>query len=762
MIGGDKPAAAPPCAPKAVRKTAVIGSAFLLSATAIVFAPLQIFLTNTMEFGFDLKALAWRLAVLAVIPAVLLAAGLALTSRWHRLHERATVFVFIVGAALWIQGNFMVWNYGPLDGRPINWGVHLGQGFLDASIWLVLLVLGWFCAPWLYRNLIAVGTACLIAIQLITILSFAWRAPAEGQPYWIDRSEPFHFSSNRNVIVVLLDGFQTDVFNDILNRKKALVSPFGGFTYYRNSVSTFPNTFLSVPNLLTAQVYDNSEPLPKFIADAFRAESSLPRALKAHGYEVDLFPLPYVDNVVLRSPETMSNITTHATVPGDQLAYLLDTGLFRCVPHFMKPLVFSNNNWLIGNALRHVKRFAYSDSAAAAAAEGANEADQNWLYDLTFLSDFQKGIKIDRKAPVFKYYHLVGNHEPFRLNEDLHYEAMDATPANMRRQGEACVKIMGRFLETLRQCGIYDKSMIVVIGDHGSVFPADASTAGVGGDPNRAPAETVPPKSLPLVLIKPFGATGDLKISDAPVSLGDLPATVLSAVGLAKVGPDDSMLTVAADSQRVRRHYSLFVDANKLRHVPPFEEYEARGFSWFNGSWRKTGAIFYPTAEGETKDFTEFLGRNNKFFGNPKFYTESAATTPLWYFAAENQDDIRIMFRDRDPHWRDYIGIEIPIAKLKPGREYELSVEIRDPYNDNKFPGRFIQTVYLGNKRIWSHDISGDDFMGWNKVRYRFRASTPETAMKVQVEAAGYIERGYDWGIAAAARVRRPELRLVK
>ena len=37
---------------------------------------------------------------------------------------------------LWAQGNLMVWEYGLLDGRSIDWTKDTWRGWLDFSIWV--------------------------------------------------------------------------------------------------------------------------------------------------------------------------------------------------------------------------------------------------------------------------------------------------------------------------------------------------------------------------------------------------------------------------------------------------------------------------------------------------------------------------------------------------------------------------------------------------------------------------------------------------
>jgi phosphoglycerol transferase MdoB-like AlkP superfamily enzyme len=70
---------------------------------------------------------------------------------------------------------------------------------------------------------------------------------------------------------------------------------------------------------------------------------------------------------------------------------------------------------------------------------------------------------------VFKYYHLYGAHQPLNVNENLEFtgESFPFTRENYVNQVTAVLKATAEFLDLMKSSGIYDESMIVIIGDHG-------------------------------------------------------------------------------------------------------------------------------------------------------------------------------------------------------------------------------------------------------------------------------------------------------
>ena len=102
--------------------------------------------------------------------------------------------------------------------------------------------------------------------------------------------------------------------------------------------------------------------------------------------------------------------------------------------------------------------------------------------------------------------------------------------------------------------------------------------------------------ALPLVLFKRPGERGPMRVSDAAVSLGDVPRTVMEALGLASDLPGTSMFAPDIRPERSRR--VLFYRPGELRladdYFPPLREFSVSGFSWLEESWRQTGRVFRP------------------------------------------------------------------------------------------------------------------------------------------------------------------------
>jgi hypothetical protein len=101
---------------------------------------------------------------------------------------------------------------------------------------------------------------------------------------------------------------------------------------------------------------------------------------------------------------------------------------------------------------------------------------------------------------------------------------------------------------------------------------------------------------LPLILVKPFSGEGEMVISDAPVCLADIPATVASELALPSDFPGISMFAVKETDNRERRYLQYDWEQEFINNefLPPMKEYCAAGFSWYAESWRMTGKVLAP------------------------------------------------------------------------------------------------------------------------------------------------------------------------
>jgi hypothetical protein len=578
---------------------AVWSVSIFLAATLIVCVPSQVFVANPTEFPMAFSDVLPLIVMLGIASAVASAIGLLALPR-GRVRETALVFVFAVSCLAWVQSH-LPWPYGIADGRAVDWPAFRLHGILDLAVWAV----GLSAAVWWRQTL--VGAVATTSLVLTLVQALALSIDAARMPHrWIDdvtfdESSRFAFSPDRNVVILVLDTFQTDLFQELLDHDPSLADRLAGFTYFRNATGGFPSTAAAIPLMLTGRYYDNTEPFQDFVRETYRT-ASLQAVLTGAGFDVYyhnlyFWPSLYADETI-SSHVRAKGILRYGPQARDGANRLLTFGAFRYFPQPGKRLIESRIA-----ALVMPKPATVSEPAAPplmSLQPGPQPVVEPPLPgDGPFFQHLAQSATATSARPTFKYFHLWGLHPPLTHDEALAPMKAPYTRVNALRQASGLLRLVDRLLATLKQLGIHDRSTIAVLGDHGTAFGlrlahVDASWR---THPAARPVATRHAFGLPLVLFKRPGDAGPLRVSDAAVTLGDLPATVMDTLSIPSGLPGLSMFSPDIQPRRTRR--VLFYPPSQLNlsagYFPPLREYQVSGFSWLQESWMQTGRVFRPS-----------------------------------------------------------------------------------------------------------------------------------------------------------------------
>jgi Sulfatase len=568
--------------------------------TLFFFGPFQIYMSNSASFAFMFDKVILRFLPIALIVLLVVTAILLLLPEKLSLHRKFAVLALTGAALLWLQGNIILWDYGVLDGNEIQWAQHRIRGFIDGGIWIAVLILAMVKAKQIYKYAIKISVFFILIQVLYTgVLFFQYPAASKTKNYLqLDFSQQFDFSSKRNVIVMILDGFQTDLFQEIIDDNPEYRNMLDGFTYQRNSLSGFPLTQASIPFILTGAQFDNSRPYVEFVNDAYFSDSSIPWVLKEKGFQVE----NYMDcNLcLLKDRRLLSNLKDDVYPFYDTHAgYIFDLTLFKYAPHFFKPHIYNKQKWRFKNYLR-----SYANSQTSTLAKKINPISGKrfsrqaleQLFDVRFIAGMLTNSRVNNDKDTFKFIHLKGVHAPFHMNEQLEYVTMRIDRPSWKKLSIGSLNVAKLFLQQLKRLGIYDNSMVFIIADHGH----SGGYFGVNKPPQsvKSPDRVVPvndrvstkkiASALPLILVKPFGASGPLKITDSPVSLSDIPHTLFTALGISGDFVGRDMFCVDPSEDRTRRFtYFQYEQGNAggAGKFPKMSHYTVTGHSWLVESW---------------------------------------------------------------------------------------------------------------------------------------------------------------------------------
>jgi hypothetical protein len=563
---------------------AAASTALLLALTLFLFGPTYLYFTNILEFSSPFRKLFPLFLGLSVLCSLVLTGGLALLKTASR--EKAVSLLLTTAFLLWLQGNVLVWQYGPLDGRAIDWSASWAHGVVDSLVWLVFLIAAYFGAGHIY-GIAKRAAFAFIIIQMVSTSVVVIRAPSAAHLHTKlieDEDFMFAFSPERNVLILVLDTFQGDIFQEIIRENPTWKSVLDGFTYYRNALGGYPTTYASVPLILTGCFYENNVPIQEFIKRVFLS-NSLPRLLKEQGYQVDIIggkQAVYADEQIATNWCQTKHLTED-DVGGEEALFILDITFFRYLPHFAKQWVYNEQKWRFSNLGRG--RDA-SDFPAG-----------NHRNSIATIRKMARRARLKSDRPVFRYIHLDPPHYPLIINERLEYEELENTRYGFKRQAQGTLKLAGILLDKLKELGIYDETMVFVVADHGARYPVNIAASGYeeGQNSDIPMLGTIKSSALPLVLVKPFDSRGEMAVSDAPVSLADIAKTVASALGVTSEIPGSSLLNMSSSDVRSRRYlYHEWGRGEWPDYLPPMREYLVAGFSWLDEAWHPTHNLYTP------------------------------------------------------------------------------------------------------------------------------------------------------------------------
>ncbi len=655
------------------KRTDMVLGAFVLAFTVSFFLPLYLFLTNKDVFFSSAFVMAGMLLTASMVIFILLT--LLLFPIAHKRPVVALSLCAFLSFAIWVQAYVLNWDYGLLDGSPLRWHPYGLRTFADLFCWLgvlgMVLVLGVKRPQGLRTLLLAllfIQSANLVITWARTRDTHATSANGDQS---ISFQEQFTFSTRENIIVLMLDAYQSDIFNECLERDPDLASGLPGFTYYPNAIAEYHYTLPSVASLLTGKLLVKSDYANlrewRTQKTALLRNQSIPAVLKKEGYHVGIYPY-YASNAY--PPAVFGHIADNYVRSSvifedgsNEIADLMAVSLFRMAPHLLKKGI--HEQWLL---------------------DASEEQDRD-----TFFRGMQGLGQDSMEAPVFRYYHLQGLHGPHvyqgeRLNADLRESALIIA--------DLVNEMMVAFVSKLQQAGVYDNSTIFIVADHGLYHDSASIAYGefLEGQKARSDIHLDPfvkkCRALPLLLFKPPGATGPLQISRAPVSLIDIRPTVLEVAEVNMGDQSDGMALweIEENIRRERRHFTS--DVHRGRSVTPEYEFLIPDFAWHDHAWVYTGNVHTPGTIERSPLFNYRLGQKLSFgrFGTVSQYlvgpgwapresshlvtgAEATIALPLESPARGMQ-----LFLDLGPHNMDDISSEQRVALLVNGQKVETFV----------------------------------------------------------------------------------------
>lgn len=520
-------------------------SILLLTITVAFFGPVELYFTNYDEFWFGFQV-AFLVAVMLTAVSIIFFFVLGMLLK-ENIRDLYGAILFIVGLALYIQGNYANIDYGVLDGKEIAWGEYSIYAILDSTGWLILLVGGavlWIRRRDLFHQIQKYGSIFIITVQLVTliVLMFTMKdALVSKSECYLSEEGMYEVSADENIIIFVLDAFEDTYFQEILEEEPDKYQTiFENFIHFNNAVVGGSRTKIGMPAIITGEHYPGEISYTEYIAQSFNRDR-LYTKLQQENYDVRFYTEPVF------IPDASADLVQNQVSTGykvssytDLTEKYLSLTLYKYMPHVLKRFF-----WLYTGDFDQYR-------------EG-NSSKGYMIDDALYYKGLdEEGLQVNSKKNVFRLFHLNGAHPPYTIDE--YARTVDSADASQIGQAKGALYIVEKYISQLKDLGVYDSSTIIVMSDHGQNNAAHG-----------------------ILLVKRKNQVKAYTETAAPVSYYDLHATLFEEMGVAG---NQSFFDIEEGMSRRRYFYLNMRDVSVLQVA----EYVIDGDINYNGL-EKTGNI---------------------------------------------------------------------------------------------------------------------------------------------------------------------------
>ena len=491
---------------------AVVSAA--LTFTLCLFGPLDLFFNNYEEIWFHFQDIIGGIAVVAGLFFLLTTlVGTLLRGKLHDLYM-ALMFGGLLGT--YVQGSFMNKNYGLLNGNSVDWSAYTGYGVVNTLVWVVCILVPLIAMLiWKQKKVRPVFlflSCALILMQGASLVVSFINYPTVTESATLTTEGLYDLSKENNTILFIVDTLDEQYYQEMLQRHPEYTKKLEGFTNYDNAMAGGSRTPVGLPLLLTGIPRLEQGTYAQYM-DMVWSEQTVFSDLKAAGYDTRLFTESrFVGSTAL---DVLDNLEMSTTSVGDYTGLtkkMYKLTLYKYVPHFLKWRFWMTTNEF--DKYKSGREYVVNDAK---------------LYKKYQDND---GFTYTNQAKCFRLYHMLGAHKRFTLNAD---GTRNKKTTSQKTQIDGCFHIIFDMLDDLKENGVYDKSNIIIMSDHGDKGKAQGGT----------------------LLYKPAGSTGAYKTNSAPVSFLDIPATLASIAGgdVSDAGTGKTLDDIKEGETRTRTMY---------------------------------------------------------------------------------------------------------------------------------------------------------------------------------------------------------------
>lgn len=514
---------------------------FLLIFMIGIFGTSEIFFGNYKEFGFIYGEFGWKFLFWGT--ALAFTASLLIALLPDMIRRPILGLTLGISVAGYLQIMFLNNTLGQIGVTAEGYIINSVSAVKNIIIWLIVIILVLFLTYLLkdnWKKFQQLTSLVLLLIQLVAFGTLFLTADEGAFSYpenevCLSGEKQYTVSSEKNVILFVLDNFSAYLVNDVLQSYPDLLENLADFTYYNNADCNYWGTFPSLAHMLTGNSLRTDLSTDDWLYECWNNDTTnaFYNLLKENHYTVNLYT-PLTDLLTGTYPLTMlsdkiDNIVTLSSNIEIDYPLLYETlfkmSCYRFMPEYFKPIFDVSNDEYAGIV-------SYTDNQM----QYSNPNFYNAL--------LENHLTTDDTTNYFTIHHLNGTHE-FINDENCQYDRENATPESTVR---GIFVMLAEYLNQLQKLGVYDRSTIIITADHG--------------------AEN---NSQMIFFIKEAYQTHDeIRITNAPITLHELMPTIVNSIGEDASAFGQTIYDFEEGELRERQLYIRTLDSDYPR-VPKFD-----------------------------------------------------------------------------------------------------------------------------------------------------------------------------------------------
>ena len=280
-------------------------------------------------------------------------------------------------------------------------------------------------------------------------------------------SEITFSKTNKNVVVLMLDGFQGWYLNQVINEKSVLQDSLNGFIWYPNSISASNFTHSSMPSIMRGFDYsvknlnkDKTRTIEEkitntcelFVEEAhsqnYNFISTVMHHSKIDKNKYDAY-LPSWDE----EWDSKLNLEKMEEIWYDRL---WENALLYCSPLFLKPKIYNNSNWISG--------YFINEEDTIGKGQNVKAKNSSLMQRYNFLRVLPRISNTYGSKGSFIYIHSMAPHIP--LNTITDNGILNDKVSAYENNKWVLLKIK-EWTDWMKENDVYDNTKIILVSDHG-------------------------------------------------------------------------------------------------------------------------------------------------------------------------------------------------------------------------------------------------------------------------------------------------------